>query len=291
MTIETAVKLETPSFCDECGAPIPPGSRFCNKCGKPLYVPPAEAAAPAPPVEELCEATVTLAEPVPEPAAPTPPPAPPEPAAPTPPPMPPEPAAPTPPPAPPAPPAAPEVKPAEVPEPKKAKKPKKAGGVAAALTFLLCILLVPCALCFMVLLMLRILFSDITIPSMGGLDGAFLTGLANALYPLIVSGVLLVLLLVLVIVLNRGRFRRVFLALGLSTLVLGLLVGLAGMFANAYVAPFQLGDTLTREYIVFFRELALLVSTICSGAGLFFTAAYLLAAALKKEKPSKREAV
>lgn len=154
------------------------------------------------------------------------------------------------------------------------------------LTFLFCALLIPCALIFMVLLMLRILFPDIAIPAMGGLDGKLLTELAGALYPLIVSGVLIVLFLALIIVLNRKRFRRICLALGLSALILGLMVSLGGLFANTYVAPFQLDAALTREYIVFFRELALVVSTICTGAGLMFTAVYLLIAAMKKEKAS-----
>ena len=273
--------MSTACFCSECGAPIVAGSLFCSRCGTPVPAsePVATVEAPAVMTEDSSDETVFLDDPAPAsvtaPTAPTSAPAAPAASAPA------------------APAAAPA--PAEKPKktkkvkaekPPKAEKPKKekTSGVSIVLTFLLCILLIPCFMLLIVLLLIRSLFPDTGLPAVDGLDISVLSNLANELYPLITGSVLITLFLILIIFLNRGRFRRFFLAIGLSSLILSLLVSLGGVFASVYVTPFQLDSEMTHQYIVYFREVGLVIATVCTAVGLLFTIIYLCIAAVKKNE-------
>lgn len=247
MTVETQQQPSGDICCPNCGAAIN-GTVFCTECGTRLpesSAPATEAeAVPVVSVEETTDTEpVPAAEPIPAPI--------------TEPQMEPTDAAPA---------QTQETEQTAAVDKKAEKRAQKAakraqknasggGAVSVIFSVISAILLIAFTLVFMVVYFLHTIADNVRFPSAleYGLSGARINDFMESAYPVVLSGALMVIPMVLIILLNLRRFRRVFLTFGISDVIIGVLCFPLGIYAVDILGlfPAALQDVLMAPSKVF----------------------------------------
>ena len=159
---------------------------------------------------------------------------------------------------------------------KKSKASGRVGTILLSIFFTLFLFLL-----FFVLFLFGVT-NSVALPTAGGFTDNWSIVFFGSLIPVILSSLLAVAFIVMIVLVNTGRVRRIFLALGVSFLVTGV-INIAAGILGAYGVPYLSGNwqSLLVNATVTFREFMIVCAVLLAVMGIVFISVYASITAIK----------